>query len=354
MAFDLDGLVRDNVRRMVPYSSARGEFGGTARVYLDANENSFGSPAVGEYSRYPDPRQNELKRRFAEVTRVDPNQIFVGNGSDEAIDLLIRIFCRPGIDNIIVCPPTYGMYEVAAELNDVSIRRVPLTPDFQLNVDALRDIVDEKTKLIFVCSPNNPTGNVIDRESILGIARWFDGMVIIDEAYIHFAGVASLTCELRQFPNLVVLQTFSKAWGMAGVRVGLAIAQTAVIDLFDKVKPPYNVSQPAQNLVLKALKSEKRVGETVSQIVNERERLRSLMADLSIVRKVYPSDANFLLVKVTTAKAIYKFLIDNGIVVRDRSNVEQCEECLRITVGTPRENRILIETLLRYEKSVVY
>lgn len=354
MGFDLDSLVRENVRRLVPYSSARGEFAGTAQIFLDANENSLGSPIAEDYSRYPDPMQAAVKEKIAEINGVRPQDVFVGNGSDEAIDLLFRIFCRPQIDNVLICPPTYGMYEVAAGLNDVAVRRVNLTSEFELDPDAVQRGAGENTKLIFLCSPNNPTGNSIDRESVLGVLNTFQGIAVVDEAYIHFCDESSLIPEIKSYPNLVVLQTFSKAWGLAGLRVGLAFANEAVIELFNKVKPPYNVSQVAQKQILAALENRDQVDLGIANIVKERKTLSDRLSRIACVKQVYPSDANFLLVKVVDANDVYRFLLDEWIVVRNRSTIELCEGCLRVTVGTPHENKALIRALEKYEKSPIY
>ena len=273
MSFDLDSLVRENIRRLKPYSSARSEFAGSAEVFLDANENAFGSPAGDGYNRYPDPLQKELKKRVAELESVDPSQIFVGNGSDEAIDLVFRVFCEPGRDECIVCPPTYGMYQVSADINDVAVKEVPLTSGFQLDVPAILSAVTPLTKLIFICSPNNPTGNLMRREDVTRIAEEFTGIVVVDEAYIDFAATESITGELLRRTNLVVLQTFSKAWAMAGLRVGLAFASSEIIGLMNRVKPPYNVSGIAQRAVLSALDGRSEVEAWISKIVVERVRL---------------------------------------------------------------------------------
>ena len=352
--FKLENLVRENIKTMRPYSSARKEFSGLAEIFLDANENSFGSPLPENYNRYPDPLQSEIKRKVAELNGVQPSEIFVGNGSDEAIDLLFRIFCRPQIDNIVICPPTYGMYEVSAAINDVEVRRANLTTDFQLDFGAVQKVADENTKRVFICSPNNPTGNLMRRETILQIAKNFAGIVVVDEAYIHFSNEKTLVEERSDFANLVVLQTFSKAWGLAGLRVGLAFANEQMIKLFNKVKPPYNISQAAQELILKALCNESQISANIEAIVFERCALVNSLTELSFVGKIYPSDANFVLVKTDDADEIYKFLLNEKIVVRNRNNVELCAGCLRITVGTPEENTVLIGTLKKYEESIVY
>jgi len=350
MTFDLQNLVRENIRDLKPYSSARSEFAGDAEIFLDANENSFGSPAGEKHNRYPDPLQTELKSRIAEMNDVTPSRIFVGNGSDEAIDLLFRIFCEPGRDEAIICPPTYGMYRVSADINNVRIKEVSLTQDFQLNLPTVIDAISGSTKLIFICSPNNPTGNLMQRETIVEIAETFDGIVVVDEAYIHFANEPSLLSELDRLPNLVVLQTFSKAWGMAGLRVGIAFASEAIVELMNRVKPPYNVSSIAQQAVLNALDQMARVEAWIAETLAERERLKTTLAQLKFVEMTYPTDANFILVKTADANSIYRHLIEEKIVVRNLTNIELCEGCLRITVGTPNENEKLLEALGEFRK----
>lgn len=345
MKFDLDALVRPNIRNLVPYSSARKEFAGAGEIFLDANENSFGSPLETNFHRYPDPLQTEIKKIVGEWLGLNANQIFIGNGSDEAIDLLFRVFCSPGADEIIITPPTYGMYEVSANINDVRVKKVLLTEGFALNpADVLRN-VSANTKLIFLCSPNNPTGNSLDKNAILEIAQNFNGILVIDEAYIHFSSRASLLDELKNHPNLVVLQTFSKAWGLAGLRVGLAFAGAEIVEYLNKVKPPYNVSEIAQKTLLEALKNKRQVENVVAEIIEQRNLLAKELSKLPFVTKIYPSDANFLLAKMTDANSIYHYLVEQGIIVRNRSNVEMCEGCLRITIGTQAENEALIEAL---------
>lgn len=345
MAFDLDSLVRPNIRDLVPYSSARGEFTGGAEIFLDANENSFGSLIDVDYSRYPDPLQTRLKRRIADLNEVDPTNIFVGHGSDEAIDLLMRIFCEPGRDSILICPPTYGMYEVSAAINDVSVIRVPLADGFELDTNAVLQAVTDRTKLIFLCSPNNPTGNSIGREEMLRLAASFAGIVVIDEAYIHFAKQPSLLSELSDLPNLVVMQTLSKAWGLAALRVGFAFAATQITRYLNAVKPPYNVSRPAQEIALRALNEADPARRVVAEIASEREKMARRLAELPVVRKVFRSDANFLLVRFDEPNEIYRILLEKGIVVRNRSSVAKCEGCLRITVGTAAENDAVLTAL---------
>jgi histidinol-phosphate aminotransferase len=356
MPFDLDRLVRGNIKQLVPYSSARSEFaaGGVKNIFLDANENAFGSPLPANLNRYPDPLQRHVKERIAEINKVRPAQIFIGNGSDEAIDLLFRIFCTPGVDEAIICPPTYGMFEVSAAINGVSVKRCDLTPGFGLDLERIKDAWSDRTKIIFLCSPNNPTGNLLAVAEIEEIVRTFDGIVVVDEAYIHFANAPSLVQKLDSFPNLVVLQTFSKAWGLAGLRVGLAFASESIIDLFNKVKPPYNVSQIAQDLLIEAIENREVIDRNIRSIISEREDLARDLPAYRFVEKVYPSAANFLLIKASAAHDIYNFLLNESIVVRDRSRVMLCEGCLRITVGTPDENRMLLGALERYEASSIH
>ncbi|RAJ87632.1 histidinol-phosphate aminotransferase [Chitinophaga dinghuensis] len=347
--FNLDSLLRNNIKRLVPYSSARDEFKGEATVYIDANENGYGSPLPVNYNRYPDPLQWKLKYKLAEVKGVPPQNIFLGNGSDEAIDILYRAFCNPGVDNVVLCPPTYGMYEVSANINDVVIRKVSLTEDFQLDIAGLQEAIDENTKLIFICSPNNPTGNSINRADIELLLNNFDGIVVIDEAYINFSRQKSFIQELTEYPNLVVMQTLSKAWGLAGLRVGMAFASEEIIHVFNKIKPPYNMNQSTQELAFQALDNVTKVNEWIRETVIERDLLSAALEQLPEVLQVYPSDANFVLVKTTDAKGIYTYLTTKGIIVRDRSKVELCAGCLRITIGTPAENQLLLEALKTYQ-----
>jgi histidinol-phosphate aminotransferase len=346
--FNLDKLVRDNIRSLVPYSSARDEFQGEARVFIDANENSLGSPLTKWYNRYPDPHQRKVKEVLSKIKGIAPEHIFLGNGSDECIDLLYRAFCVPGKDNVIINPPTYGMYEVSANINDVEVRRALLLDDFQLDLVHLENLVDEHTKLIWICSPNNPTANSLNRQDIEIILNNFSGLVVIDEAYINFSRHRSFIQELGDYPNLVVLQTMSKAWGLAGLRVGMAFASEAIVEVLNKVKPPYNISESTQELVLKALEEVGQVNDMIRILVQLREQLAVELAALPMVHKVYPSDANFLLVKTDDARGIYDHLLNAGVVVRDRSKVDLCAGCLRITVGTEPENRALIEAMGRY------
>lgn len=337
----LDELIRPNVARMAPYSCARNEFEGVASVCLDANENPYNSP----YNRYPDPLQRELKRRIAQIKGVAPDRIFLGNGSDESIDLAFRAFCEPGIDNVVAIEPTYGMYKVCAELNQVEYRPVLLDEHFSFQADWLLSACDEHTKLIFVCSPNNPTGNSMPREEIFRLLDSFEGLVIVDEAYIDFSAQESLLKHLNDYPNLLVFQTLSKAWGCAGLRLGLAYADPAIVEIYNKIKYPYNINVLTQQTALNLIQDESRVKEWVGILLAERERMRQNLAQLSMVQAIYPSDANFLLVKVTDADAIYRYLVEQSIIVRNRNRVRLCGNCLRITVGTPEENAELLRAL---------
>lgn len=348
MKFELDKLVRENIKKMTPYSSARHEFAGEAAIFLDANENSFGSPLQQNYNRYPDPLQQKLKEKISNIKGVPIQNIFLGNGSDEAIDLLFRIFCEPGKDNVIILPPTYGMYEVCAELNDVQVKKVPLLPNFQLNLEAIEQSIDSNTKIIFVCSPNNPTGNSINRNDIEILLNNYNGLVIIDEAYINYARQKTFIPELTEYPNLVILQTLSKAWGLAGLRLGMAFAGQRVIDYLNKVKYPYNINTATQQLAIEALNNISSVKNWTRTTVEQREWLISQLSNLGFVNKIYPSDANFILVKMQNAKSFYDYLTGKGIIVRDRSKVILCDECLRITIGTPDENKQLIDALKTY------
>ena len=343
--FDLETLVRPNVRNLTPYSSARDEFTGKAEVYIDANENSLGSPLTRWYNRYPDPHHTALREKLSGVKGIKADHIFIGNGSDEAIDILYRVFCNPGVDNVIICPPTYGMYEVSANINDVALRRVDLTPTFQLDLEKLEEAIDLNTKIIWLCSPNNPTGNTLDRGDVEMVLNNFDGIVVIDEAYINFSRHRSFIPDLGDYPNLVILQTFSKAWGLAALRLGMAFADKRIIEYMNRVKPPYNINQATQELALQALEEVGQVNDMIRLLVEERERLTRELPSIPGVRKVHPSDANFLLVQVDRAHEAYGFLLTRGIVVRDRSKTPGCADCLRITVGTPAENAKLLEAL---------
>jgi histidinol-phosphate aminotransferase len=341
---DIQKLIRPSVRNLKPYSSARDEFKGSASVWLDANEN----PNNNGLNRYPDPLQKKLKARISELKNVPAKNIFLGNGSDEAIDLLFRGFCAPRKDKALICSPTYGMYQVSADINDVEVIDVLLTPEWQLNLDGIRShFSDPNLKLLFICSPNNPTGNSMKKEDVLSIVSDFKGLVVVDEAYIDFSEQESLATELDNHNNLVVLQTLSKAWGMAGIRLGMAFANTEIIDVLNRIKPPYNVNQLTQEVAWKELADETGFKKEVEVILSERTRLTEELSQLKNVLKIYPCDANFLLVKFTEPKTVYHALTDKGIVVRDRSKV--AEGCLRITIGTEAENSQLINELKRLQ-----
>ncbi|NQX39879.1 histidinol-phosphate aminotransferase [Pedobacter steynii] len=342
---DINNLQRENIKNLRPYSTARDEYKGQASVFLDANENGYGSPLDQNFNRYPDPLQLDLKDALSKIKGVPIENTFLGNGSDEAIDLLFRAFCEPGKDNVIILPPTYGMYEVSANINNVEVRKVNLLPSFQLDLEKVAEAIDENTKLIFICSPNNPTGNSIIRTDIETVLANFNGLVVIDEAYINYAKQRTFIPELTEYPNLVILQTFSKAWGLAALRLGMAFAARPVIDILNKVKPPYNINQATQDLALKALENIGQVNEWIKVTVSERESLSQELANLPLVKKVYPSDANFILIEVIDALKTYDALVEQGIIVRDRSKVTLCEGCLRITIGTTQENQILLEAL---------
>ncbi len=348
MKFELGNLVRDNIKSLKPYSSARHEFTGKASVFLDANENGYGSPLGVNYNRYPDPLQWQLKFQLASIKGVPAENICIGNGSDEIIDLAYRIFCNPGKDNVIICPPTYGMYAVNADINDVEIRKVDLTAAFQLDVDGIMQATDNHTKLLFICSPNNPTGNNMNRADVEWLLNNFPGIVIIDEAYINYSKQKTCIQELTEYPNLVVMQTLSKAWGLAALRLGLCYASLDIIDLFNKVKPPYNINEASQQLALEALQNTRQVNEWIKEAVEQKNILSNELCNFSFVKTVYPSDANFILIKVDEADQLYQYLASNEIVVRNRSNEAGCENCLRISIGTPGENENLLSALKKY------
>lgn len=329
---------------MKPYSSARNEFKGEASVYLDANESPYNAP----YSRYPDPLQQKVKERISEIKHVDAACIFLGVGSDEPIDLMIRAFCEPHIENIVMPEPTYGMYQVSANVNAVECRNVPLDENYDINADKILEACDEHTKLIFLCSPNNPTGNNIDRTEVIKIIENFSGIVIIDEAYIDFSTERSYTEKLSFYPNLVVLQTFSKAWGMAAIRLGMAFASKEIIAVLNKIKYPYNINILTQEHVLKALEKTDEVKKWVEELLAERKKLEKELSDIKCVQKVYPSDANFILIKTVDANKIYDYLVEKGIIVRNRNNIALCLGCLRLTIGSSKENKTLLEALKSY------
>ncbi len=344
----LSQLVRPNILALQPYASARDEFTGHAAIFLDANENSLGSPLATDYSRYPDPQQKVLKNKLASLKDLTSNQIFIGNGSDEAIDLLLRAFVEPSRDNLLILPPTYGMYTVQANIHGAEIRRVTLLPDFSPDEAAIEAATDGQSKLLFLCSPNNPTGQCLSDEFVLRMLQGFPGLVVVDEAYIDFANRRSWSSRLDEFPNLVVLQTLSKAWGLAGLRVGMAFANPFIINILNKIKYPYNLALPTIQLAEQALEKGAEVRKKVTLLLVERERLSVELPKMPCIREIFPSDANFLLVRTTDADGIYQHLCNQGIVVRNRSREPQCAQCLRITVGSVEENDRLLEALGAY------
>ena len=347
--FDVNVLVRENIKNLTPYSSARHEFTGKASVLLDANENPYGSPLEDSFNRYPDPLQWQLKMSIASIKGVPAEHIFIGNGSDEVIDLAYRIFCNPVQDNVIICPPTYGMYEVSGNINNVGIKKVNLTLDFQLDIDGILAAVDEYTKLLFICSPNNPTGNNMNRNDIEFLLNNFPGIVVIDEAYINYSNQKSFIQELTEYPNLIVMQTLSKAWGLAALRLGLCYTSLDIIALFNKVKPPYNINEASQELAIEALQHTEQVNNWIKELVIERSSLINELLKLPFVEKIFHSDANFILMKVKDANTLYHYLAENEIVVRNRSKDVLCDNCLRITIGTPEENIQLLKMFNLYE-----
>lgn len=342
---NLQDLVRPNIWALKPYSCARDEFKGVkADVFIDANEN----PYPNGVNRYPDPLQEQLKQMISPMKSVPVDNIFLGNGSDEAIDLPFRIFCRPGVDNVVAIDPTYGMYEVCADVNDVEYRKVSLDENFDMNPEALLAACDENTKIIFICSPNNPTGNAFSRDKIEKVIAEFQGIVIVDEAYSDFSAQKPLRCDISKYPNLIVLATFSKAWGAAGIRLGMAFASTEIIGLFNKVKYPYNVNVLTQKKAQEILGNVTLLQRHISMILEERETLVKAMALLPVCKKVYETDANFILARMTDANGIYKYLVKKGVIVRNRNNVHLCGDCLRFTVGTKDENTKLLGALRQY------
>ncbi|HEV8082258.1 MAG TPA: histidinol-phosphate transaminase [Chitinophagaceae bacterium] len=347
--FDLDSLVRRNIKNLKPYSSARSEYSGSASIFLDANENAFGSPLPENFNRYPDPLQWPLKQELSKIKGIPSQNIFIGNGSDEVIDLAYRIFCEPGKDNVIICPPTYGMYSVSGNVNDVQIQEAMLTQDFQLNVDAILKKVDSNTRLLFICSPNNPTGNDMTRIDVEALINNFPGLVIIDEAYINYSRQKSFLQELTEYENLIVMQTLSKAWGLAALRLGLCFASEKIIELFNKVKPPYNINKASQQLGRAALSGIDEVNKNIKLTVEQRDILGNELLQFNFIKKIYPSDSNFILIKANDAQNLYKYLSAKEIIVRNRSKEPLCENCLRITVGKPGENKTLIEALKNYK-----
>ena len=346
---DIRKLLRPNIAALTPYSTARDEFNGVAEIYLDANESAYPSG----FNRYPDPRQRMLKEAIARVECISTDNLFLGNGSDEAIDIILRVFCTPGLHNALAISPSYGMYEVAAAINDVELRKVSLRDDFSLGVDALLAAADGNTRVVFLCSPNNPTGNSIPLADITRIASLLDAIIVVDEAYIHYSPYESLVGKISRHNNIVILRTLSKACGMAGLRVGIAVAVPFIIDVMSMVKYPYNLSQATINEALKLLEDDnvEKVRRQVSENISERERLGKALTELRSVVKVYPSDANFLLVKVDDADALYDYLAARGIIVRNRNRVPGCVGCLRITIGLPEENDRILKTIMEYEKT---
>jgi histidinol-phosphate aminotransferase len=334
--FDLRSLVRSNIWELKPYSSARDEFWGDEGIFLDANENPFGNK-----NRYPDPHQRTLKKSLSKIKGISVDNICIGNGSDEIIDLVFRIFCEPQKDSVIICPPTYGMYEVSANINNVNIIKIPLDSNFELNVD---EILSQNAKCLFLCSPNNPTGNSLKNIEVL--MNEFNGIIIVDEAYIDFSDKPSFIGRLSEFPNLIIMQTFSKAWALASARVGIAYANSNIIKLMDKTKPPYNVSRFNQEVALKALSKPKKFERRLKVILEQRDNLLKEFTKISVIKKVFPTDANFILIKVSDADKLYNYLVSNKLIVRNRNSV--ISDCIRITVGTPKENEALIEALKNY------
>lgn len=338
---ELDKLLRNNIKALKPYSSARDEFSGEAEVYLDANENPFNAP----YNRYPDPLQWAVKKKIAELKNIATEKIFLGNGSDEPIDIIFRAFCEPGVDNIVTIDPTYGMYQVAADINNVEVRKVKLNEHFDFKALDLLNAANIYTKAIFICSPNNPTGNLLDKTEIIKLLTEFDGIIVLDEAYIDFSPGNSFLNLLQSCPNLIILQTFSKAWGMAGVRLGMAFAQPEIISVFNKIKYPYNINILTQQKALELIDSDGEKNEWVKVILDERAKMIRKLFKLPFVQVIYPSDANFILVKMNDARGIYEYLTEQKIIVRDRSKVTLCDNCLRITIGSSEENKKLRKAL---------
>lgn len=342
--FDLNKHIRKNIRELIAYSSARDEYKGEDAVFLDANENPYNSPL----NRYPDPRQHKLKKKISAIKGVPEECIFLGNGSDEAIDLLIRAFCEPGVDNIVSIKPTYGMYKVCADINNVNFREVLLNKEYQLDTSAMLASVDSNSRLMFLCSPNNPTSNSLKSDDMLFLIRSFDGIVVVDEAYIDFSSAGTLISRLREHPNLVILQTFSKAWGMAGIRLGLAYGSKDITGILNRIKYPYNINILTQRTSLESLNDTSKKDVWIAAILDQRKNLRNELARLPMVKKILPSDANFLMVKFDNPQEVFNYLICKKIIVRDRSKVALCEGFLRITVGTEEENKLLIKSLQQY------
>jgi len=338
---DISKQIRKNIQQLKPYSSARDEFEGEAAVFLDANEN----PNPSAFNRYPDPHQKQLKRKISELKKINDDQIFLGNGSDEAIDLLLRAFCEPGEDEVLIPQPTYGMYSVSASVNDVKTNSVSLTKDFDIDPEAIFSAVTPRTKIIFLCSPNNPSGNLLSTQKVIDVINTFNGLVVIDEAYIDFADSPGFVESLHRYPNLVILQTLSKAWGLAGLRLGICFANVEIISILNKIKPPYNISSITQSVAFDKLRQVEVKDRQVREIVAQRKIMEARLGESKIVKRVYSSDSNFLLVQMQHARKVYERLLSKGIVLRDRSNVILCDDCLRITIGTSAENQLLIDEL---------
>ena len=345
---EIQNIARTNIRELVPYSSARGSFAGENCILMDANENPYGK----RLNRYPDPLQTDLKKMIAERENLNPDKIFLGNGSDEIIDLVLRVFCRPAIDNVVTVEPTYGMYEVLAGINEVEVRKAQLDKDFNLSEKKLLSKTDANSKVIILCSPNNPTGNLLDKEKVRYLLNHFSGIVLLDEAYIDFANDSGFIKELDSFPNLIILQTLSKSWGLAGVRLGKAFATKEVIDLLNKIKFPYNISRLNQENAQRAISRSRRIRSNINTIVKERRKLEKRLKSFSFIEKIFPSEANFLLIRVKDAPDLMKFMSNSGIILRDRSGQKGCLNCIRITVGTPRQNRKLLKAFQKYQKEV--
>jgi histidinol-phosphate aminotransferase len=341
MDFDLENIVRENIKKLTAYSSAREDFTGKAQIFLDANE----SPFENGINRYPDPFQKALKQKLSNIKGIDPGKIFIGNGSDEVLDIAFRSFCEPGKDNMIICPPTYGMYKVLADINNVETKEVLLNRDFTLNTKGVIRAADANTKMVILCSPNNPTGSSIPLAEIEKLLTGLNSMIVVDEAYIDFSEKESAVKLIGQYPNLIVIQTLSKAYGMAGIRVGIALARREVVEIFNKVKPPYNVNTLSQKKALEMLTQEDLYRKNLEKIADQKAALKKALENIPAVEKIFPSDANFFLVRFKNAQETYRLLVKKGVVVRDRSSQPLCENCLRITVGTEKENQILLNVL---------
>ena len=347
--FDLQKLVRENIKNLVPYSSARGIIKDNQATLLDANENAFSSTEIEGLNRYPDPLQVALKKKLGKLKGVGNQNILLGNGSDEIIEIILKTFCDPGKDNIVITPPTYGMYEVSANIHDVEVKKVNLNKNFQLIPLEILQTIDRHTKLIFLCSPNNPTGNILEPNDIKRILREFDGMVVLDEAYIDFSDSDSWTKRLKEFPNLIIMQTLSKAWGLASLRLGIGMARNKIIDFFNKVKAPYNISGLTQQTVLNTLENPQKMHLALNEIKKEKSRLMNRLGQLEVVQHIFPSEANFMLIRVPDPKSLYQYLMEKRIIVRDRSTQVNCEGCLRVTVGTTEENDQLMCAMNDYK-----